>query len=142
MKYPGPLTVFFRSRSRFQPMKITKKVQKPRLVYHTFNPSTGQNSVHTHPLLGEPTALTPLTLPVSSLRKVVESVEVRQVRCDWLRTHRGNSIMGVACVSFANHTKQPVTTIKQMRWSHTQTERTYNIPDMTNYIMNSIYLFT
>ena len=37
---------------------------------------------------------------------------------------------------------QPVTTIKQMRWSHTQTERAYNVPVMTNYIMNLIYSYT
>ena len=36
--------------------------------------------------------------------------------------------MRVTCVSFTNHTMQPGTTIKQMRWSHTQTERAYNVP--------------
>ena len=49
--------------------------------------------------------------------------------------------MRVTCVSFTNHTMQPVTTIKQMRWSHTQTERAYNVPDMTNYILIRIYLY-
>ena len=44
-------------------------------------------------------------------------------------------------LSFTNHTMQPVTTIKQMRWSHTPTERAYNIPDMTDYILIRIYLY-
>ena len=35
---------------------------------------------------------------------------------------QGNSIMHVTWVSFTNNTMQPVTTIKQMRWSHTHTE--------------------
>ena len=53
-----------------------------------------------------------------------------------------NSIMRVTYVSFTNHTMQPVTTIKQMRWSQTQTERAYNVLVMTNYIMNLINLYT
>ena len=45
-------------------------------------------------------------------------------------------------MSFTNYTKQPVTTIKQMRWSHTQAERANNVPAITNYIMALIYLYT
>ena len=53
--------------------------------------------------------------------------------------------MRVTCISFTNHTMQPITTIKQMRWSHTQTERAYNVPVVTNYNHEPrllIYIYT
>ena len=36
----------------FNPIKVKKKVQKPRLVNSCFNPRTGQNPLHMHPALG------------------------------------------------------------------------------------------